>query len=126
MTRQAFQAPAATSIGPYSHAIESGSLVFLSGQTPIDPPSGKLVEGDIRVQTEQCFRNLFSVLDAAGLSPDQVIKVNVYLADMADFSAMNEAYMKQFSPPYPARTTIAVAGLPLAARIEIEMIASRG
>jgi 2-iminobutanoate/2-iminopropanoate deaminase len=125
MTRKAFSAEGAVSVGPYSHAVEMGDFVFLSGQTPIDSNTGKLVEGGIAAQTEQCFKNLFKVLEAAGLTPDNVVKVNVFLRDMGDFSAMNSIYSKQFSMPYPARTTIGVAGLPLDAGIEIEMIAKR-
>ena len=126
MPRKAISAPGAVSVGPYSHAVESGDLFYLSGQTPLDPSSGRLVEGDISAQAEQCFKNLFSVLSAAGLTPEEVIKVNVYLVDMQDFAAMNAVYSRQFSAPYPARTTIGVAALPLGARIEIEMIARRG
>lgn len=125
MPRKAYSAEGAVSVGPYSHAVEMGDYVFLSGQTPIDPNTGKLAEGGVAVQTEQCFRNLFKVLEAAGLTPDDVVKVNVYLRDMKDFSDMNAVYSSQFSTPYPARTTIGVAGLPLDARIEIEMIAKK-
>ncbi|MFS0864878.1 RidA family protein [Fredinandcohnia sp. 179-A 10B2 NHS] len=125
MSRKAFNAPGAVAVGPYSHAIESGDLVFLSGQTPVDSETGKLVEGDIVEQTKQCFKNLFNVLEAAGLTPDHVEKVNVFLTDMNHFTAMNEVYSKQFSEPYPARTTIGVASLPLGAQVEIEMIARR-
>ena len=113
MTRKAFSAEGAVSVGPYSHAVEMGDFVFLSGQTPIDSNTGKLVEGGIAAQTEQCFKNLFKVLEAAGLTPDDVAKVNVYLMDMADFAEMNSIYSRQFSTPFPARTTIQVAGLPL-------------
>ena len=126
MTRKAFSSPQAATVGPYSHAVESGELVFLSGQTPIDPNTEKVVEGDIAAQTEQCFKNLFSVLEAAGMSSDEVVKVNVYLTEMDDFTAMNAVYSRQFQPPYPARTTIGVFSLPLGARIEIEMVARRG
>lgn len=125
MIRKAFTAEGAVAVGPYSHAVEAEGLVFLSGQTPIDSATGKLVEGDIGAQTEQCFRNLFQVLAAADLTPDNVVKVNVFLTDMADFSAMNEVYKTKFSQPYPARTTIGVAALPLGAQVEIEMIAAR-
>lgn len=125
MTRKAFNAAGAVAVGPYSHAVESGDLIFLSGQTPIDSETGKLVEGNITDQTEQCFKNLFNVLQAAGLMPDNVEKVNVFLTDMSNFTAMNEVYSKQFSTPYPARTTIGVASLPLGAQVEIEMIARR-
>ncbi|MBB6612258.1 RidA family protein [Pontibacter sp. Tf4] len=125
MPRKAFTAEGAVSVGPYSHAVETGNLLYLSGQTPIDAATGKLVAGDISAQTKQCFVNLFAVLKAAGLTPDDVVKVNVFLTDMANFSAMNEVYKTQFSEPYPARTTIGVAALPLGAQVEIEMIAAR-
>ncbi|MDR0769316.1 MAG: Rid family detoxifying hydrolase, partial [Dysgonamonadaceae bacterium] len=115
MARKAITSKKATSAGTYSHGIDSNGLIFLSGQTPIDPNSGKLADGDIRVHTQQCFDNLFGVLESAGLGPDDVQKVNVYLTDMNDFPAMNEIYKKQFSEPYPARTTIGVASLPLEA-----------
>lgn len=125
MQRKTFSAAGAVAIGPYSHAVESGDLIFLSGQTPIDSQTGKLVEGDITDQTEQCFKNLFNVLESSGLTPDNVEKVNVFLTDMSKFTAMNAVYAKQFSSPYPARTTIGVASLPLGAQVEIEMIARR-
>jgi len=125
MTRKAFSAPNAVAVGPYSHAVEAGELVYLSGQTPLDPNTGKLVEGDVAAQTTQCFQNLFAVLAAAGLSSAEVVKVNVYLTNMGDFAAMNAVYAGQFNPPYPARTTIGVASLPLGARIEIELIARK-
>lgn len=125
MSRKAFTAEGAVSVGPYSHAVETGNLLYLSGQTPIDATTGKLVEGDISAQTRQCFTNLFEVLQAAGLTPDDVVKVNVFLTDMADFGAMNEVYKTQFATPFPARTTIGVAALPLGAQVEIEMIAAR-
>lgn len=125
MLRKAFTSEGAVSVGPYSHAVESSDLVFLSGQTPLDAGTGKLVEGDIKTQTAQCFKNLFSVLEAAGLTPDHVVKVNVFLTDMANFEAMNSVYAQQFSAPFPARTTIGVASLPLCAQVELEMIAKR-
>ena len=125
MSRKAYTAEGAVSVGPYSHAVESGEIIYLSGQTPIESQTGKLVEGDIVAQTEQCFKNLFNVLKAAGLTPDDVQKVNVFLTNMSDFTAMNTVYAKQFSSPYPARTTIGVAALPLGAQVEIEMIARR-
>ncbi len=123
MPRKAFSAVGAVSVGPYSHAVECGEVIYLSGQTPIDSATGKIVEGDIIPQTEQCFRNLFNVLAAAELTPDDVIKVNVFLTDMNDIAAMNEVYSNQFETPYPSRTTLGVAALPLGARVEIEMIA---
>jgi len=126
MARKAFSAEGAVSIGPYSQAVESEGLVFLSGQTPVDPDTGKLVEGGISAQAKQSFVNLFKVLKAAGLSSDDVVKVNVFLADMGDFKAMNEVYATQFASPYPARSTVGVKELPLGALVEIELIARRG
>lgn len=125
MSRKAYSAAGAVAVGPYSHAVEAGDLIFLSGQTPVDSKTGKLVEGDIVEQTNQCFKNLFNVLEAAGLTSDHVEKVNVFLTDMNHFTAMNEVYSKQFSEPYPARTTVGVSSLPLGAQVEIEMIARR-
>ncbi|KQL55246.1 reactive intermediate/imine deaminase [Heyndrickxia shackletonii] len=123
--RKAYDAKGAVTSGPYSHAVEAGGTVYLSGQTPINPATGEMIKGDIGEQTRQCFRNLFAVLDAAELNPDHVVKVNVYLTDMKNFSAMNEVYETQFAKPFPARTTVAVLELPLGAEVEIEMIAKR-
>lgn len=124
--RQPVSSPdAPKAIGPYSQAVWNGSEIFCSGQTPIDPATGKLLTGDVAAQTHRVLDNLAAVLAAAGLSLADVIKCNVYLTDMADFAAMNGAYAERFSAPYPARTTVAVAGLPLNARVEIECIARR-
>lgn len=123
MTRKNITAEGAAAVGPYSHAIVSGDHVFLSGQTPIDASTGKLVEGTIGDQTKQCFRNLGAVLEAGGLSFDDVVKVKVFLTDMKNFTAMNDVYAEHFSEPYPARTTIGVASLPLGADVEIELVA---
>jgi len=125
MPRNAVISPHAAAIGPYSHGVWAGDLFYLSGQTPVDPATGALIEGDVTAQTLRCFKNLFGVLTEAGLTPGHVIKVNVYLADMGDFSAMNAVYAGMFDKPYPSRTTVQVAGLPLGASIEIEMIARR-
>lgn len=125
MTRMPITAQGGVSVGPYSHAIDAGSLVFLSGQTPVDPATGQLVVGGIDVQTRCCLENLRAVLNAGGMTLDHVLKCNVYLVDMADFGEMNTVYAATFSEPYPARTTVAVAGLPLGARVEIEMVARR-
>jgi 2-iminobutanoate/2-iminopropanoate deaminase len=125
MPRKAIQPQDAVTVGPYSPAVEAGGFVYLSGQGPMDPASRKLVEGDVQAQAEQVFKNLFAILDAAGLTPADVVKVNVYLTDMDDFAAMNEVYALQFDPPYPARTTVGVASLPLGIKVEIEMIARR-
>lgn len=112
-------------IGPYSQAVWTGNLLYCSGQTPIDPATGKLVEGGIGEQTAQAFNNLEAVLTAAGLTMDNVIKVNVYLTSMANFSGMNQVYQERFAAPHPARTTVAVADLPLSALVEIELIAEK-
>jgi 2-iminobutanoate/2-iminopropanoate deaminase len=112
-------------IGPYSQAVWMGDTLYLSGQTPIDPGIGKLVEGGIQEQTTRVFDNLEQVLKTANLSMDDVIKVNVYLTSMANFKGMNEVYATRFSAPFPARTTVAVFELPLGAAIEIEMVAVR-
>jgi 2-iminobutanoate/2-iminopropanoate deaminase len=126
MTRVSFSSDdAPRAVGPYAHAVESGEHVYLSGQTPIDPSTGALIEAGVAAQAERCFDNLGAVLAAAGLGFDDVVKVNVYLTSMDDFAAMNEVYAQRFAPPYPARTTVAVAGLPLGAQIEIELVARR-
>lgn len=125
MTRKEIKSDGAVAVGPYSQAIDAGDFVFLSGQTPIDQNTGKLLVGDIAAQTNQCFKNLFNVLQAAGLTHDNVIKVNVFLTEMKNFDAMNSVYKQHFSTPFPARTTIGVRELPLGAEVEIEMIAKR-
>jgi len=127
MTRRSLEnAGGPPALGPYSRGIWAGDLLYLSGQTPIDPATGALIDGDVGAQTHRAFDNLEQALADAGLSMDDVIKCNVYLVDMADFAAMNAAYAERFSRPYPARTTVAVAGLPLGARVEIELVARRG
>ena len=123
--RKTYYPDNAVTAGPYSPAVDSGDLVFLSGQIPLDSSTGKLVEGDIAVQTRQCFQNIKVILKAAGLTLDHVVKATVYLTDINDFKAMNEVYAEQFSSPYPSRTAIAVAALPLGAQLEIEVIAKK-
>jgi 2-iminobutanoate/2-iminopropanoate deaminase len=124
MPREAVHSPAAPrAIGPYSHAAAAGGALFLSGQTPIDPDTGSLVEGDVTAQTRRVFANLAHVLAASGADFSDVVKVNVYLTSMDDFEAMNAAYAEVFAAPFPARTTVAVAALPLSARVEIECVA---
>ena len=118
---QTEHAPAA--IGPYSQAIKAGGIVFASGQIPIDPKTGEFVQGGIGEQTERVLKNLAAVLEAAGSSLNQVVKTTVFLADMKDFAAMNEVYGRFFSGVTPARATVAAAGLPRDARVEIEAIA---
>jgi 2-iminobutanoate/2-iminopropanoate deaminase len=110
-------------IGPYSQAIKAGDFVFASGQIPIDPQTGEFVAGGIREQTERALKNLAAVLEAAGTGLDQVVKTTVFLADMGDFAAMNEVYGRFFTDVPPARATVAAAGLPRDARVEIEAIA---
>lgn len=110
-------------VGPYSHGVWAGDLLFLSGQTPIDRATGKLVEGGVAEQTAQVMTNLANVLADAGLSMDDVVKCNVFLTTMDDFAEMNGVYATRFADPYPARSTVAVAGLPLGARVEIELVA---
>jgi 2-iminobutanoate/2-iminopropanoate deaminase len=114
-------APAA--IGPYSQAIRAGSFLFVSGQIPLDPETGVMVEGDVTVQTHRVFRNLAAILEAAGSSLDRVVRVGVFLADMNDFAAMNDVYSTYFTSPAPARATIQAARLPKDARVEIDVIA---
>src|SRR5690349_12833259 len=111
-------------VGPFSPAVRDGDRVYTSGQVGQDPATGKLVEGGVVAQTEQVFRNLEAIMSAANKSFADVVKVNVYLTDIRDFAAMNEVYAKHFVTPYPARTTIAVAALPLGAVVEMEMIAN--
>jgi 2-iminobutanoate/2-iminopropanoate deaminase len=113
----------APAVGPFSAAVRAGDLVFLSGQVALDPATGKLIDGDVGAQTEQVLRNISAVLQAAGKSFDDVIKTNVFLADMQDFGVMNTIYGRHFEAPYPARTTIQAAGLPLGAAVEIEVVA---
>ena len=116
-------APAA--IGPYSQAIDSGhGLVFVSGQLPIDPATGAFPDGGIREQTEQSLANARAILEAAGLSLANVVKTTVFLADMADFGAMNEVYARFFAEPFPARSAVAVKTLPKGALVEVECIAA--
>lgn len=125
MTRSVVSDPLAPKpVGPYSHAaFGAGGALFVSGQAAIDPATGALIDGEVTEQTRRVFENLRSVLTAAGRSLDDVVKVNVYLADIEDFDAMNSVYETVFSAPYPARTTVAVAGLPIGARVEIELVA---
>jgi 2-iminobutanoate/2-iminopropanoate deaminase len=125
MPKSALFPPGAKPLGPYSPGVSAGDYVFLAGQIPIDA-SGELVPGDIEAQTEQVFRNLKSVLETAGLGFDAVVKSTVFMMDLGEFARMNAVYAKYVAEPYPARSTIQVAGLPKGARVEIEMIAWRG
>lgn len=112
-------------IGPYSQAILSGNELFCSGQIPIDPASGEMIEGDVSAQTELVLRNLGAVLQAAGMDYANVVKTTIFLVDMNDFSAVNAVYAKYFDAAKPARSTVAVAALPRAARVEIDAIAKK-
>jgi len=116
-------ADAPQAIGPYSQAIRAGGFVFCSGQIPLDPATGRMVEGDVVVQTRQVLDNLEAVLAAAGASLADVVRTTVYLADLNDFTAMNEVYAARFPSPAPARSTIQAARLPRDARVEIDAIA---
>ena len=111
-------------IGPYSQAIRAGNLVFLSGQSPLDPATGKLVEGDVRAQTARIMDNLGAVLAASGLSFAHVVKTTIYLVDLNDYAAVNEVYGERFQENPPARSTVQVSALPRGARVEIDLIAA--
>ena len=125
--RQAVSSEAAPeAIGPYSQAIRAGSLLFVSGQIPLDPATGAMIEGDIAAQTHRVFANLRAILEAAGGSFDHVVRTTVYLADMNDFAVVNEIYGTYFSSPAPARATVQAARLPRDAQVEIDLIASLG
>jgi len=113
---------APTAIGPYSQAIRAGGLVFTAGQVGAEPSTGVLLDG-VGAQADQALRNLAAVLEAAGTGFDRVVKTTIMLVDMADFATVNEAYARHLSPPYPARTTVAVRALPKGGLVEIEMIA---
>ena len=123
MSRIAITSPELTPpVGPFSQAIEVGGFLYLSGQVGQDPATGKVVEGGIAAETERVFQNLSAVLKAAGKSFDDVARAGVYLTSISDFAAMNGIYAKHFSQPFPARTTIGVAVLPLGARVEIDLV----
>jgi 2-iminobutanoate/2-iminopropanoate deaminase len=117
-------APAA--IGPYSQAIKAAPFLFVSGQIPIDPATGAMVEGDIAAQTRRVIQNIIGILEAAGVPLQRVVRTTVYLADMNDFAAMNEVYATFFTSPAPARATVQAARLPKDARVEIDAIAVIG
>lgn len=118
------KAPAA--IGPYSQAIRTGNLIFVSGQLPIDPATGNFPEGGIKELTRQSLTNLKSILEAEGTDMAHVVKTTVFLADMGDFADMNEVYAQFFQTPYPARSAVAIKTLPKNARVEVEAVAEVG
>ena len=118
--KPAKSAPAA---GPYNHAVRIGDLLFCAGQIPLDPTTGNLVTGDIKVQTDRVLQNVNAILEDQKLSFDNVVKSTVFLTNLADFAGMNEVYAKYFTTDFPARSTIQVAALPKGANVEIEVIA---
>jgi 2-iminobutanoate/2-iminopropanoate deaminase len=123
MTIQAIKSDAlAPPVGPFSQAIRSGDFIFFSGQVAQDPATGKLVQGGVEAEARQLFKNLGALLEAASKSFADVVKANVFLTVIQDFAAINAIYAEQFDPPFPARTTVAVAALPLGASIEIELL----
>ena len=125
--RHAVTTPSAPkAIGPYSQAVRAGSLLFVSGQVPIDPATGQIIDGDIAAQTHRVFQNIGEILKAGGASFDHVVRTTVFLADMNDFAAMNDVYATYFTSPAPARATVEVSRLPKDARVEIDVIASFG
>ncbi len=111
-------------VGPYSQAVRTGEFMFLAGQIPLDPATGKLVEGDIKVQTRRVLDNIKGVLQAAGMDFSHVVKSTVYMLDLKEFPDMNAVYAEVFQAPFPARSTVQVVALPAGARVEIEMIVS--
>ncbi len=116
-------AKSAPAVGPYSHAVRVGHLLFCAGQIPIDPSTGDLVTGDIKAQTERALQNVKVILDDQKLSFANVVKSTVFLTDLANFAGMNEVYAKYFTSDFPARSTIQVAALPKGASVEIEVVA---
>ena len=122
MKKQAIASPALPApVGPFSAGIRYGDLLFISGQVALDPTTGKIISGDIDAQTEQVLSNLRTVLSACNRTLDDAVRVGVYLTDMSQFARMNAVYAKHFGQPFPARTTIGVAALPLGALVEIDM-----
>ncbi|HEY2829327.1 MAG TPA: RidA family protein [Thermoanaerobaculia bacterium] len=121
--RAVSSAKAPKAIGPYSPAVRAGNLLFVSGQVPIDPATGNMIEGDIAAQTRRVLDNIGALLEADGVSFANVVRTTVFLADMNDFAAMNQVYGQYFVEPYPARATVQVARLPKDSRVEIDVIA---
>jgi reactive intermediate/imine deaminase len=113
-------------IGPYSQAVRAGDTLYLSGQVPLDPATGEVVAGDITAQATRVFENLKAALGAAGASFDDVVRVGIYVTDLGNFATVNEVMKQYFREPYPARSTIGVAALPLGAAVEIDLIAVMG
>jgi reactive intermediate/imine deaminase len=113
-------------IGPYSQAVRAGDALYLSGQIPLDPATGEIVQGDIATQATRVFENLEAVLAAAGATFDDVVRVGIYMTDLGNFGAVNEVMQKYFREPYPARSTIGVAALPKGVAVEVDVIAVTG
>jgi 2-iminobutanoate/2-iminopropanoate deaminase len=125
MTKKSIETTGAPKpIGPYSQAVIAGGFLFASGQIPLDPKTGQLVEGDIEAQTEQVFRNLIAVLAEAKLGPENVVKTTVFLQDLGEFSRMNAVYERYLGKEPPARSTVQAAALPRGVRVEIDLIAA--
>ncbi len=125
MIKSAIVSPKLTPpVGPFSQAIQCQGLIYLSGQVGQDPATGKLVEGGVAAEAERVFKNLGAVLEAAGKSFDDVVQVRVFLTNINDYAVINGIYAKQFSQPYPARTAVAVAALPLGASVEVDLVAA--
>lgn len=123
MPRQSIHTDAApAAIGPYSQAVRNGQMVFLSGQIPLDPATGALVDGDIGAQARRAFDNLKAVCEAAGGSLDSIVRIGLYVTDLGDFAAVNAVMADCFSAPYPARSTIEVSALPKGAAVEVDAI----
>lgn len=118
------KAPAA--IGPYSQGVAAGGLLFASGQLPIDPATGTFVDGTVKDRARRCIQNLAAIAAAGGTSLSRAVKVTIFLTDMADFAAVNEVYREHFKEPFPARSAVAVAALPLGSNIEIEAVFTLG
>lgn len=116
------EAPVA--VGPYSQAVAVGNFLFCAGQIPLDPATGELVQGDVKTQTERVLQNVAAVLRANGMTFANVVKSTVFLTDLANFAQMNEVYSRYFAAPFPARSTIQVAGLPKGSQVEIEVVAA--
>ena len=125
MNKQVVSTPKApAAVGPYSQAIRTGNLMFLSGQVPIDPATGKLVEGDAATQAVQCCKNELAILESQGMTAANLVKVTVFITDITTFGSVNEVYKQYFTEPCPARSCVEVSALPLGAKVEIESIAA--
>ena len=125
MNKQVVSTPKApAAVGPYSQAIKTGNLMFLSGQVPIDPATGKLVEGDAAAQAAQSCKNVLAILESQGMTAANLVKVTVFITDITTFGSVNEVYKQYFTEPCPARSCVEVSALPLGAKVEIESIAA--